>query len=187
MGPASISMTLFASRIRDPVEVDRSGRFEMVNAPQPTTSRGAEIIGAVRLPRLSLTATYTYVRAREAEGEGRSEVPLTPTHSAGVVAMLEDAGSGRLGVEAFYTGGQRLEENPYRQRSVPYVSIGVLGERRIGSRLRLFVNAENITGTRQTRWDPQLRPERGSDGRWTVDAWAPLEGRVINGGVRVLF
>jgi outer membrane receptor for ferrienterochelin and colicins len=25
------------------------------------------------------------------------------------------------------------------------------------------------------------------DGRWTVDAWAPLEGRVINGGLRVSF
>ena len=26
---------------------------------------------------------------------------------------------------------------------------------------------------------------RGLDGRWTTDAWAPLEGRVINGGVRI--
>jgi len=25
------------------------------------------------------------------------------------------------------------------------------------------------------------------DGRWTVDAWAPLDGRVINGGVRFVF
>jgi hypothetical protein len=25
------------------------------------------------------------------------------------------------------------------------------------------------------------------DGRWTVDAWAPLDGRVVNGGVRVQF
>jgi hypothetical protein len=25
------------------------------------------------------------------------------------------------------------------------------------------------------------------DGRWTVDAWAPLDGRSINAGVRVTF
>ena len=25
------------------------------------------------------------------------------------------------------------------------------------------------------------------DGRWTVDAWSPLEGRVINGGIRFGF
>ena len=28
---------------------------------------------------------------------------------------------------------------------------------------------------------------RHPDGRWTVDAWAPLEGRTINGGLRVSF
>ena len=30
-------------------------------------------------------------------------------------------------------------------------------------------------------------PDRAPDGRWTVDAWAPLDGRVINGGARVQF
>ena len=38
---------------------------------------------------------------------------------------------------------------------------------------------------RQTRWDSLLRPSQGVDGRWTVDAWAPLDGRVFNGGVRI--
>ena len=62
----------------------------------------------------------------------------------------------------------------------------MLAERRVG-RFRLFVNAENITDVRQTRYDRLLRPGAGADGRWTVDAWAPLDGRVINGGVRVGF
>jgi iron complex outermembrane receptor protein len=53
--------------------------------------------------------------------------------------------------------------------------------------VRLFLNAENLGGVRQTRWDPLLRPTPAADGRWTVDAWAPLDGRVINGGVRVAF
>jgi hypothetical protein len=32
-----------------------------------------------------------------------------------------------------------------------------------------------------------LRPTRGIDGRWTVDACAWLDGRNINGGVRLQF
>jgi iron complex outermembrane receptor protein len=40
---------------------------------------------------------------------------------------------------------------------------------------------------RQTRFDPLLRPAQGVDGRWTVDEWAPLAGRVINGGIRLKF
>jgi outer membrane receptor for ferrienterochelin and colicins len=51
----------------------------------------------------------------------------------------------------------------------------------------MFVNAENVTDVRQTRWDSLLRPSPGADGRWTVDAWAPLDGRVFNGGVRLDF
>lgn len=99
--------------------------------------------------------------------------------------MIENE-KGRLGVEVYLTGRQRVEANPYRETSEPYVVLGVLAERRFG-RIRLFVNAENLTGVRQSRWDPLLRPTRSVDGRWTVDAWAPLEGRVINGGVRLEF
>jgi outer membrane receptor for ferrienterochelin and colicins len=64
--------------------------------------------------------------------------------------------------------------------------VGMLVERRVG-RVRLFLNAENITNTRQTLYDPLVRPNRNFDGRWTVDAWAPLEGRIINRGIRFSF
>jgi outer membrane receptor for ferrienterochelin and colicins len=37
----------------------------------------------------------------------------------------------------------------------------------------------------QTALHPLIRPMRGVDGRWTVDTWAPLDGRNINGGIRV--
>ena len=64
--------------------------------------------------------------------------------------------------------------------------LGLLAEQQFG-RIRLFVNGENLTGVRQTRWDPLLLTARAVDGRWTVDAWAPLEGRNVNGGVRIRF
>jgi iron complex outermembrane receptor protein len=92
----------------------------------------------------------------------------------------------RLGVEWFYTGTQRLEANPYREESRPYSVFGVLATRRVG-RVVFFINGENLTDVRQTRWEPLVRPVRGVDGRWTVDAWAPLDGRNINGGIRVFF
>jgi iron complex outermembrane receptor protein len=100
--------------------------------------------------------------------------------------MWEVEDVGRVGVEWYYTGQQALEENPNRSVSEPYTIVGVLAERQFG-RIRLFINGENLTGVRQTRWDPLLLPARAVDGRWTVDAWAPLEGRNINGGVRLSF
>jgi iron complex outermembrane receptor protein len=100
--------------------------------------------------------------------------------------MWEAEDVGRVGIEWYYTGKQSLEENPYRVTSEPYMILGLLAEKQFG-RIRLFVNGENLTGVRQTRWDPLLLPTFAVDGRWTVDAWAPLEGWNINGGLRVRF
>ena len=56
--------------------------------------------------------------------------------------------NGRVGVEWYYTGRQRLEDNSYRGTSESYNIIGLLIERRVGP-LRLFVNGENLTDTSQ--------------------------------------
>jgi hypothetical protein len=45
-------------------------------------------------------------------------------------------------VECYLTGRQRLEENPYRDRSESYVIVGLLAERHVG-KVRLFINGEN--------------------------------------------
>ncbi len=184
-GPVSYTFTVFGSRIHHPIHVNRSTGFVLTNLSQPATNIGVELLGTIRREPFSLTTTYTYVRSREVADGTADDVPLTPRHSAGIVGMWERK-VGRVGVEFYYTGIQNLEENPYRGRSEPYVIAGVLAERQFGW-ARLFINGENLTGVRQTRWDPLLRPTRAPDGRWTVDAWQPLEGRNINGGIRVGF
>ena len=185
-GPLSSTATLFASRIRDPIHVQRSPSYVLSSLLDPTTNAGLELLSTLRKEPFSVTATYTYVRARETVDEIDEDVPLTPRHSAGLVGMWEAENVGRIGVEWYFTGRQSLEENPYRTVSEPYMVVGLLAEKQFG-RVRLFVNGENLTGVRQTRWDPLLRPTRAVDGRWTVDAWAPLEGRNVNGGLRVRF
>ena len=183
-GPFALTTTLFRSRIADPIHVERS-TYTLRNLLEPTTNVGMEFLGTFRQSPFAVTASYTYVQARESAHGVSVDVAQTPRHSVGLVAMAENE-TGRLGMEMYYTGRQRLEANPYRDVGEPYVVVGVLAERRVGP-LRLFVNGENLTGVRQTRWDPILRPDRAVDGRWTVDAWAPLDGRVINGGVRIQF
>ncbi len=186
LGPASYTVTIFASRIKNPVEVERGERYELVNLAEPTTNVGIELLATYRKAPFALTGSYTYVQSRELYRGERLAVPLTPRHSVGVVGMWEQEGTGRMGLECYYTGQQRLEENPYRSTSKLYVLLGALIERKVGP-VRFFFNAENFTNVRQTRWDPLLRPNRAVDGRWTVDAWAPLDGRVFNGGIRLQF
>ena len=183
-GAFSYTATVFGSRIVDPLQVDRA-RYVLRTLTKPTTNVGLELLGTFRRAPLAVTTSYTYVQARETIGGIIGDVAQTPRHGFGLVTMAENE-DGRIGLEVYYTGRQRLEENPYRDVGEAYALIGVLVERRVGP-VRLFINLENLTDVRQSQWDPLLRPDRAVDGRWTVDAWAPLDGRVINGGVRVPF
>jgi iron complex outermembrane receptor protein len=186
-GPLSYTVTLFASRIHHPIEVERTVAFTLTNAADRATNTGVELLGTLRHEPFALTTTYTFVRAREPDADrGMVDAALTPRHSAGLVGMWEREGVGRVGLEVYYTGVQRLEANPFGDRSRPYVIVGLLAERQFGA-WRVFVNGENLTDVRQTRWQPLIRPTQAPDGRWTVDAWAPLEGRNVNGGIRVGF
>jgi iron complex outermembrane receptor protein len=187
-GPLTATVTLFYSRIVDPVEVERTDRYVLKNLATPTTNGGVEALAAWKTEDFSFVANYAYVRTREDTEFGRAEVPLTPRHTVGLDGAWDwgDRQAWHLGVEWYLTGPQRLDANPYRVESPSYSLFGILLSRRIGRTL-LFVNGENLTNVKQTDWDPLLRPSRGVDGRWTVDAWAPLDGRVINGGARISF
>ena len=88
-----------------------------------------------------------------------------------------------VGFELYYTGRQALPDNPYRSQSKPYVTIDALIQKQLG-RLIVFLHGENLNNVRQTHYDPIYRPSPGLGGRWTTEVWAPLEGRVVNAGLR---
>jgi iron complex outermembrane receptor protein len=189
-GRVETSVTLFASDVENVVRLDETGpaSVQLVNQEGTTRIRGAELLLRYRLGKVTLTGSYVFVAATEPRvgGSGRWRVPLTPRHTGGLVAMWEDHDRGRIGFEAYYTGRQQLEDNPYRSISKPYVHLGLLGELVLG-RVRLFANAENLLNVRQTRYNPLLLPARAASGRWTVDVWAPTEGFTLNAGVRLRF
>jgi outer membrane receptor for ferrienterochelin and colicins len=191
MGHVELNGTLFGSEVHDPLMLRRigDGRVELFNASEPTRTWGTDLLARVHEEPFHLVATYTYTRSTELDpaGGARRVVPLTPRHAAGAVGMWEaEEEAGRVGVELYYNGRQQLEDNPHRDESRPYLILGVLVERRFGS-ARVFLNAENLLDARQTRWDPLILPARSPEGRWTTDAWAPLEGRTFNAGVRLEF
>jgi iron complex outermembrane receptor protein len=185
-GPLSYVVTLFASRVRNPVWVDRTLNYVLTTQPKPSSNVGTEFRATWRRGPFLLTGNYVFVRSREFEDTTFADVPLTPRHAVGINGMWEQKGGSRVGVEWYYTGRQRLEANPFRDESQPYALFGLLFERVFGP-LRLFLNAENLGNVRQTQWNPLIRPDRGVDGRWTVDAWSPLDGRNVNGGIRLKF
>ncbi len=192
--PLEITSTLFYSHVRGALQTRHDGAGDrpivIMNADAPTRTRGTELIARFHReePELDVILTHMYLWSTE-EDPGRPgvrrEVPLNPRHAASL-DVLGELGPLRVGFEVFFTGRQSLDDNPYRQRGDAYVLWGALLDWNFG-RGRAFVNAENLSDIRQTSSEPLVRPSRTSDGRWTVDAWQPLEGRTINAGIRLRF
>lgn len=84
-------------------------------------------------------------------------------------ASWEQHDRGRIGLEAYYTDVQALDDNPWRRGSRPYLEVGAPGEIVLG-RFSLFLNLENILSVRQSGHNPILRTRRAGDGQWSVDA-----------------
>lgn len=190
IGSVELNVSGFASEIDDPIQTLRGddGVLEISNAAGSVRTWGTEVFAALHSGPWHVVASHTFLRSSEPRpGEtGRRVVPLTPEHSLGMIAAFEQEGQGRVGIEAYYTGRQELDDDPYRYVSESHWVLGLLIDRRFGP-LRFFINAENILDTRQTEYDSLVRPSRTPDGRWITDVWAPLEGRAFNGGVWVSF
>jgi iron complex outermembrane receptor protein len=189
--PIEVTATVFRSRIRNALMFEDldSGPFaaRIVNAERPTRTTGTELIARFHEDDLDVILTHMFIWSTEAslDGGGLREVPLNPRHTASF-DLLWEFGSSQIGVEAFYSGRQALEDNPYRTKSDDYVLWGFLFMHRIGAAI-LYLNTENLSDVRQTRYDPLLRSQPLRDGRWSTDVWAPLEGRTINAGLRFRF
>lgn len=187
-GAIESNLTFFGSDIDDAVRLQAlaADSVQLINQSGVSRTRGIEALLRWRSAPYVVTASYLYLDADEPDisTTGYRDVPLTPRHSAGVVAMWEQHDKGRVGLELYYTGTQSLDGNPYRSDSEPYLHVGLLGEIVVG-RFRLFLNLENLLDVRQTREDPMLRSMRSPAGLWTVDAWSPLEGFIANAGFRM--
>ena len=190
------SLTLFGANIHHALRLDAldlnadgmNDSVRLVNSAEESRIRGSELLLRYYWNDLKLTASYLYLDSSEASplgGEKRS-IAMTPRHSAGFVAMWEEHGKFRTGFEAYYTGTQRLNGNPYRNESDPYWHLGFLAEITTG-RFSWFINLENLLDVKQNDTHPLLLPTRAPSGLWTTDIWSRNDGFIVNGGVRVKF
>ncbi|WP_171022366.1 TonB-dependent receptor plug domain-containing protein [Thalassotalea litorea] len=189
-------LTLFASNIDgvtelqtiDGVTTNSAKQVRLVNSAGETRIRGAELLLRYRWHDVKFTGSYLYTDSSKPDSmpTNRTPIALTPEHSAGAVIMWEQHGKGLLGFEAYYTGTQKLENNPYLDQGKPYWHLGLLGQITLG-RVSWFLNAENLLNVRQTKVHPLLLLEQAPSGTWTTDIWSRNDGFTVNGGVRIQF
>lgn len=155
--------------------------YQFENANGPIDSRGLETNLRISYDDFKLYAGYSLVDTRRRyTGENyNSPVPLTAKHRVNLVAVYELEGKFRLGLEAYYNGRKPLSTG---DKSRSYWLMGIMGERR-WKHFSIFANLENMLNIRQDRYQPVVLPPMNSPSFREV--WAPLEGFVANGGIKL--
>ncbi len=155
------------------------------NATGPTVTTGTEITTQWTYGHFKLLLGYTYTFATQDNHGLRYELELNPRHILSTILMYEDATAGwRAGIENYYIGHQLVDRNPFRSTTPDYSLTGALCEKTIG-KVKLFINIENMFDIRQTKFDPTFIGNPFGGSFRLLHTYAPLEGRVINGGLRL--
>lgn len=121
---------------------------------------------------------YTYTDANT-HFNTREWLPLTARHRLNNVLMYEVEGKWKIGLEAYHFSKQQLSDGTFGRA---YWITGFMVEKS-WSKVSLFINFENFTDTRQTKFGAIYT---GSiDNPVFRDIYAPVEGFVVNGGVKL--
>ena len=155
--------------------------YQFTNANGPIDSRGLETNLRLGYEAFKLYAGYSLVdtRRRYSGAEYNSAIPLTAKHRVNLVAVYELEGKFRLGLESYYIGPKPLSTG---ETSRSYWLMGIMGERR-WKHFSVFANVENILDVRQDRYQTVILPP--VDRPSFREVWAPLEGFVANGGLKL--
>lgn len=177
----SINQLFFYTRINNPLILENvaGGTKQLKNAAGYVDTKGWETNVKAGYGNFKLFIGYTFTDARLAEGGIKRENPLTARHRLNNVLMYEIEDSWKIGLEAYYYSKQPLNDGATGKA---YWTCGFMAEK-IWERFSLFVNFENFTDTRQTRFDTIYTGTRAHP--VFRDIYAPLDGFVVNGGLKL--
>ncbi|MBC7947745.1 MAG: TonB-dependent receptor [Chitinophagaceae bacterium] len=185
IGPVSFSLNqlFFYTRLNDPLVLTLSststGYLDFENANGHIDTRGLETNLKFVYSNFKLFVGYTYADVNTHFDGILSWLPLTSRHRLNNVLMYEVEEKWKLGLEAYYFSEQKLSDNT---RGKPYWIFGFMVER-LWEKFSVFINFENFTDSRQTKFDTIYT---GSiDNPVFRDIYAPVDGFVVNGGVKL--
>ena len=171
--------------------------FQLVNGDEPTRTQGVDLSARYRMRPFRFTASYSYLDATRPEIAGlfgidfevdttlRRAVPFNPRHAADLDWAYERENDRLIGLAVHFVGRQVLADSSFGVGG-SYVTLDARFEKHV-RRAIVFASVKDLTGVHQLQLGPVLRNASGAAGQWADNAWAPLDGRVLNVGVRVTY
>ena len=177
----SINHMFFYTFLNNPLTMEpaNGNQYRFVNLPGHIDSKGMETNVKLSYEDFKLFVGYSFTDTKIHTGGILRENPLTAKHRLNNVLMYEVEEKWKLGAEAYYYGKQKLND---ASTGKPYWIFGFMAEK-LWEKFSLYMNFENFTDTRQTRFDTIYTGDISNP--VFRDIYAPLDGFVINGGLKL--
>ena len=177
----SINQFFFYTQLKYPLFLTPAsgGSYIFQNIPGHIITKGAETNIKLGYDELALYLGYTYTNTKIHNNGSVYDNPLTPKHRFNAALVYEIEGKWKFGSELYYFSKQTLSDG---NMGKDYWLSGLVAER-TWKKFSLFINFENFGDVRQTKF------ENIYSGTLTNpvfrDIYAPLEGFVVNGGIKL--
>jgi iron complex outermembrane receptor protein len=177
----SINHLFFYTYMNHPLSLEtlNNGNYELINLPGHIDTKGMETNVKIEFGDFKLFLGYTFTDTKIHNEGVTVQNPLTAKHRMNNVLMYEVDEKWKVGLEAYYFSKQRLTDSSYGK---DYWICGFMVEK-LWEKFSVFINFENFLDARQTRFDTIY------SGTITnpvfKEIYAPLDGFVVNGGLKL--
>ncbi|WP_397445629.1 TonB-dependent receptor plug domain-containing protein [Polaribacter sp. R77954] len=176
----SINQLFYLTAIKDALLLNSTNNnfFKFENATDNIISRGAETNIKFTYKDFRWFLNYALINTTLNYLPGNPQKPLTAKHNAGSILMYE-SDKWRIGYETYYTGKQNLSDGT---ETTDFITMGLLAMRnfKFGT---VFVNFENFTDRRQSRFSPLVLPPHQNP--VFPEIYAPTDGFIFSVGILI--
>jgi outer membrane receptor for ferrienterochelin and colicins len=178
----TINQLFYYTRINHPLTVEKdnsSDDYYVRNFNYYIDTKGIETNLRVQYRAMKIFIGYTYTDANINLESDKLWLALTARHRLNNVLMFEKENNFKIGLEGYYFSKQKLNDGASGKS---YWIFGIMAEK-IFEKFSVFLNFENISDTRQTKFDSIYTGSFQSP--VFRDVYAPLDGFVVNGGLKI--
>lgn len=177
----SINQLFFYTFLDNPLTLTTTsnGLYQLVNIAGHIDSKGTETNIKIGYKHFKLFLGYTYTDTKTHVGNAHIKKTLTPKDRVNAVLMYEVEDKWKVGAEGYYFSPQPLGDGTMGR---DYWLCGFMAER-LWEKFSVYINFENILNVRQTRFETIYTGSQTNP--VFKDIYAPLDGFIINGGIKI--
>ncbi|NQX41479.1 iron complex outermembrane recepter protein [Pedobacter steynii] len=177
----SINQMFFYTRINNPILLSpfAGTHLQYVQPKGNLDTKGMETNVKITYSDFKLFIGYTLADVNQHTESTSTAYPLVSKHRLNNVLMYELEDQWKIGLEAYYFSKQKLNDGSIGKS---YWTTGLMAEK-LWEGFSIFVNFENFSNTRQTKFDTIYTGTITSP--VFRDIYAPVDGFVVNGGIKL--